>query len=384
MNLSYKSSNLYIKFTFLSFILSNYIYAAHSNKLNNLDLIVANTSIFQIQVYAKNIGNPRFMALTPRGDILVTDINNGKVKLLEINNNNLSKPKNISTIVKKLNQPHGIYLDQDILYIGETNKIGAIKLDLSNYNPVSKYVTILDNLPKGGHFTRTIVKGPDDYMYLSIGSSCNVCIEKHPWRATIVRFKTKGLVKINKSEVEIFAKGLRNSVGLDWSPEDNKLYATDNGRDWLGDNFPPCELNIINKGSHYGWPFRNGTKKDPNFGNHKQSKALNFTSPIYEFGAHNAPLGLRFLKNDKLPKEYINSALVALHGSWNSAIKVGYKVVAISHDKISNKYIESDFITGFLKNGIVRGRPVDIIEGKNNDIFISDDFAGMIYRVTYN
>jgi mono/diheme cytochrome c family protein len=189
--------------------------------------------------------------------------------------------------------------------------------------------------------------------------------------------------KLDGSGGEIFASGLRNSVGMDWAPWDNSLYATDNGRDLLGDDFPPCELNRIQQNGFYGWPYINGFNVlDPNMGAGHEALLKTAIAPVHGFRPHNAPLGMQFMRAAHLPAGYERSALVALHGSWNRTKPDGYKVVAL-HWRDDGSIVEQDFLTGFEQSGDVIGRPVDIATGPDGAIYISDDYAGAIYRVAY-
>jgi hypothetical protein len=202
-----------------------------------------------------------------------------------------------------------------------------------------------------------------------------------------MRFKPDG------SDLQIFASGLRNSVGFDWSPKDGALYATDNGRDWLGDDFPPCELNRVEKDAFYGWPYANGNRvPDPFFTEDGeggvgasaeiQSRIANSRPPVHNFPAHNAPLGIQFLRSPAQLPEYRDAALVALHGSWNRTTKDGYKVVSLHWDG-QGRIQQRDFLWGFLdrEKDQVHGRPVAIAEDAQGNIYISDDYAGAIYRI---
>ena len=186
------------------------------------------------------------------------------------------------------------------------------------------------------------------------------------------------------SEVSIHARGLRNSVGFDWAPWNGELYATDNGRDLLGDDFPPCELNRIVAGGFYGWPFFNGFNElDPDFGAGHENLRATAIPPVHGFRPHNAPLGIGFLRNPRLPSEYRQAALVALHGSWNRSTPDGYKVVLLQWDA-TGAIRESDFLSGFEHNGSISGRPVDVTEAPDGSIYISDDYANAIYRVRFS
>jgi glucose/arabinose dehydrogenase len=185
------------------------------------------------------------------------------------------------------------------------------------------------------------------------------------------------------SEAEIFATGLRNSVGFDWSPWDGALYATENGRDLLGDDFPPDELNRVERGHFYGWPYVNGMGVlDPDFGKDNPGKLAETTVPAHGFRPHNAPLGMTFLRAGHLPAEYQRTALVALHGSWNRRQLDGYKVVALQW-QADGSIVEHDFLTGFLTESKLIGRPAGVLQGIDGAIYVSDDYAGVIYRVTY-
>ena len=230
-------------------------------------------------------------------------------------------------------------------------------------------------LPEGGHWTRSLRFGPDGWMYLSVGSSCNVCEEKDPRRAAILRYRPDGTGE------EIYASGLRNAVGFDWRPGSGELYATDNGRDLLGDDFPPCELNRIVKGGFYGWPYTNGDRvKDPDYGDGHGDRIRASIPPVHGFRAHNAPLDIAFVRGRDVPPAYRHAALVALHGSWNRTRKDGYKVVSL-HWQENGGIEERDFAVGFEVDGNVIGRPVDVAEGPDGAFYISDDYASAVYRV---
>ncbi|HKI74230.1 MAG TPA: PQQ-dependent sugar dehydrogenase, partial [Pseudomonadales bacterium] len=182
----------------------------------------------------------------------------------------------------------------------------------------------------------------------------------------------------------IYATGLRNSAGFDWRPADGEIYATDNGRDSLGDNFPPCEFNHIVQGGFYGWPYANGDKvPDPDYGKGHEDMIARSIAPAHDFRAHNAPLGMVFYRGDVFPPPYRGAAIVALHGSWNRSVKDGYKVVSLQWQADGN-IVEKDFVTGFLKDGNVIGRPAEVAEGPDGAIYIADDYAGAVYRVAYH
>jgi glucose/arabinose dehydrogenase/cytochrome c551/c552 len=255
-----------------------------------------------------------------------------------------------------------------------------VRFDAATGKTSGSFERVVKGLPGGGnHWTRTIRFGPDGWLYVSIGSTCNVCIEKDPRRAAMVRYQPDG------SGEEIFATGLRNAVGFDWRPEDGQIYATDNGRDLLGDDFPPCELDRVVKGGFYGWPIANGNRvPDPDFGKGQQARIAESIPPVHGFRAHNAPLGITFLRGEGVPAAYRGAAVVALHGSWNRTRKDGYKVVSL-HWGPDGRIDERDFLTGFLgsSDDDVFGRPVDVAEGPDGAVYVSDDHAGSIYRVQW-
>jgi len=181
---------------------------------------------------------------------------------------------------------------------------------------------------------------------------------------------------------ELVATGLRNTMGFDWTPWNGDLYGTDNGRDMLGDDYPPCELNKIEAGQFYGWPYFNGANDtDPDFPEAPPALAVNPVPPVHEFRAHNAPLGMTFVANKEWPARFQKSALVALHGSWNRSVLDGYRVVSLHWQ--GDKVVREDFFSGFEKQGDVIGRPVDVAQGPDGAVYISDDYAGVIYRIAY-
>ncbi len=328
---------------------------------------------FQFTVFATELPGARMMQVTEQDDVIVSTPVSGEVHLLYKDTNADGLADGRTVLLSGLSKPHGVEIFRGWLYVAEIDAVGRIKFDASNRRTSGIYERILTDLPTDGrHWTRTVRAGPDNWLYVSIGSSCNACVEENPQRASIIRISPDGRVR------EPFAAGLRNSVGLDWSPADGALYATENGRDLLGDDFPPDELNRIEKNGFYGWPYVNGFgEPDPEHSTPDTPRLANSTSPAHGFRAHNAPLGIRFLRSDR----YRDDALVALHGSWNRREKDGYKVVRL-HWSDDGAITETDFMTGFLLNGDVIGRPVDIAENSSGAIYISDDFNGSIYRVT--
>jgi glucose/arabinose dehydrogenase len=331
---------------------------------------------FRLDLYAGDVPKARFLRPTAGGDLLVSQPRLGQVLLLGRDTNGDGRPERREVLLKDLDRPHGLDVGDGWLYIGESGAVGRIAFDAASGTVSGAYERILTGLPAGGnHWSRTVRLGPDGWLYVTIGSSCNVCAEEHPWRASMLRLRPDG------SAVEHYATGLRNSVGFDWTPWSGELFATDNGRDLLGDDFPPCELNRIVPGGFYGWPFINGDGVlDPDMDAGHEALLASALSPAHGFRAHTAPLGITFLRNPALPAAYRRAALVALHGSWNRSTPDGYKVVLLQWDD-SGRIAESDFLNGFEANGNIIGRPVDVAEAADGSIFVSDDYAGAIYRI---
>ncbi len=332
---------------------------------------------FQITRYAAGLEGARFLHFTDGGALIVSSPRKGHVMILSPDRNGDGAADSYRVLLDGLNGPHGVDLYDGALYVAEEDAIGRIAFNEAAGSVEGSYARIITGLPQGGgHSTRTVRVGPDGKLYVTVGSSCNVCLEDDPRRAAMLRYDIDG------ANGEIYAQGLRNSVGFDWRPSDGALFATDNGRDLLGDDVPPCELNHIRQGRHYGWPYAYGNNiPDPKFGQGAEEKIKIAKPPAFEFRAHNAPLGIIFVRNPDAPAELRGAALVALHGSWNRSIKDGYKVVSL-HWQADGGITQRDFLWGFLENGEVIGRPVDIAEGPDGAYYISDDYAGVIYRIS--
>jgi glucose/arabinose dehydrogenase len=330
---------------------------------------------FKLDLFASDLSGARMLQVTPAGDVIVSLPRTGEIIWLEADRNNDGKSDSRHLLIGKLNRPHGLDIHAGWLYVGENDAIGRVRLDKTYSKLEGEYERIVTGLTgNGNHWSKTVRVGPDGYLYLSQGSTCNVCIEEDPRRATIMRFKPDG------SDGQIIANGLRNSVGLDWSPWDNALYATENSRDLLGDEIPNDELNRIQPGAFYGWPYVHGFDViDTQFGKDQGQRIAAALAPAYGFRAHNAPLGIRFLR--KPAPGFERSALVALHGSWNRSKPDGYKVAWLQWGA-DDKIVEKDFLSGFQSDKGIIGRPVDVAEDSDGAIFVSDDLAGVVYRVT--
>jgi glucose/arabinose dehydrogenase len=331
---------------------------------------------FSVGLFADRLPSVRFLRPLPGGGLLASTPREGKVWLLAPDRDGDGRSDGARPLLDGLRQPHGLDLFEGALYVAEGDGVGRVAIDLETGELRGKYERVVNDLPSGGnHWSRTVRFGPDGWMYVSVGSSCNVCTESDPRRAAMLRFRPDG------REPQIFATGLRNSVGFDWQPGTNALYATDNGRDLLGDDFPPCELNRIREGKFYGWPIANGDRvPDPDFGKGQEERIRSSVPPAHRFGAHTAPLGMVFLRNPKWPQEWRGVALVAQHGSWNRTRKSGYKVVSL-HWGADGAIAERDFLVGFEEDENVIGRPVDVVEAADGTIYVSDDYASSVYWV---
>ena len=330
----------------------------------------------QVQVYSNDVPLARVMVFTPEGDLIVSRTRGGIVSLLTRDANGDGVADGHRVLFENLDGPHGLVLHDGWLYVAERTSISRVRFDSANGVVQGTLEPVLTGLTTDGfHQTKTIGIGPDGWLYLAHGSSCNVCVEKDPRRATMMRLRPDG------SGAEIYASGLRNSVGFDWAPWDDALYATDNGRDLLGDDFPPDELNRIEQGRFYGWPYVNGFgMADPDLGDGYTGDPVP-TDPVHGFRPHNAPLGIHFIRAASLPPGFERAALVALHGSWNRNTPDGYKVVALRW-RDDGTIEESDFLTGFLGEAGIIGRPAFVTEGPDGAIYVSDDYAGVVYRVS--
>ena len=331
---------------------------------------------FRLEVYSADVPLARWPLVTPAGDLVVARTRADEIVLLERDPNGDGKPDAVRKLLEELNHPHGLALHDGWLYVGESNGIGRIRFDAATGQVSGDLEHIVDDFTNDGyHTTKTIGFGPDGWLYVSQGSSCNVCIEKDERRATIMRMQPDG------TQREIYATGLRNSVGFDWAPWDGALYATENGRDLLGDDFPPDELNRIEQKAFYGWPFVHGVGvADPDLGAGHAAEAARATVRRTAFARTTHRSGIAFLRGTKLPAGYARTALVALHGSWNRSMPDGYKVVALDWQPDGRDR------RARLPDGVPqRGRPhrptAGITQGPDGAIYMADDYAGVIYRV---
>jgi glucose/arabinose dehydrogenase len=326
---------------------------------------------FKIEVYADDIENARAMALAGDGTLFAGSRSAGNVYAV--------KPdKEVVLIDEGLQLPTGIEYFEGDLYVSEVSRILKYENILENFEDNPDPVIVNDQLPtETWHGWKFIKVGPDRKLYVPVGAPCNVCDSTNIIYATICRMNLDG------SDLEIFAEGVRNTVGFDWHPETGVLWFTDNGRDWMGDNKPPDELNkALTHGMHFGFPYIHGGEvKDPEFWD-KRPRDVAFIRPAQELPAHVAALGMRFYDGEMFPGYYKNAIFIAEHGSWNRSEKIGYRVtIAILEKGAVQTY--KPFASGWMENEIVWGRPADVELAPDGSLLVSDDFAGCIYRIYY-
>ena len=341
---------------------------------------------FAISIYAKNLGDPRVIVADHGGGFLVSEPDRGAVVSVSDTDGD-GYGETVTTVVDKLNKPHGIAMKCDneqkcVLYIAETNAVATYDYFAATHKATNR--TKIIDLPTGGrHITRTIMFMPapnDNKLLISVGSSCDTCHETNEQRATILQANADG------TDLHVYAKGLRNSVFMAIQPVTGDIWATEMGRDYLGDNIPPDEINVIKDGANYGWPNCYGnnihdTVFDKNTYIRNPCKEPLEAAPSIDLPHHSAPLGSAFIPEEGWPQEYWYNMLVAYHGSWNRSVPTGYKVVRYKLDSQGKVLGTEDFITGWLDKGGATGRPVGILVQPGGTIFITDDKAGVIYRV---
>ena len=332
---------------------------------------------FTIEVFSDAVPGARSMALSPAGTLFVGTREKGVVYAIPgaVGTTHAATPRRIA---RGLTSPNGVAVRDGALYVAEISRI--IRFDdieaRLEHPPVPVVVT--DRYPTDRHHGwKFIAFGPDGWLYVPVGAPCNVCLPPGPLHETITRMKPDG------SAIEVFARGVRNSVGFDWRPGSHDLWFTDNGRDWLGDDRPPDELNHAPKaGMHFGFPYCHGRAlPDPEFGRDKA--CTDFTPPAAELGPHVAALGMRFYTGTMFPPEYRGRIFIAEHGSWNRTTPIGYRVTTARLD--GDRVVGYEpFATGWLgDNGQIAGRPVDVLVMPDGALLVSDDHAGAIYRIAY-
>lgn len=331
---------------------------------------------FRVSVYADNVGNARSLALGPDGVVYVGTRRGGKVYAL-IDRNGDHRAANVVTVASGLHVPNGVTVHDGALYVAENRRLLRFPDIAKRLRERPSYQVIYDKLPTQAHHGWRYARfGPDGKLYVAVGAPCNIC-EPDPDRyAAILRMNPDG------GGVEVYARGVRNSVGFDWDPRTKDLWFTDNGRDYLGDNRPPDELNHAPAaGLDFGYPYcHGGDLPDPEYGN--KAPCSRFAPPALKLTPHAAALGMRFYTGSQFPPHYRNGIFIAQHGSWNRSEPIGYRVLFVPmHDgKPGDPEI---FAQGWLDGGEAWGRPVDVLVMPDGALLLSDDRAGAVYRIAY-
>jgi glucose/arabinose dehydrogenase len=331
---------------------------------------------FKISIYAANVPGARSMTLGTEGTLFVGTQEEGRVYAV-LDKNKDGVADRVTIIARGLNIPNGVAFLNGSLYVAEINRVLRYdNIEKRLDNPPSP-VVVNDNFPSGYmHGWKFIRFGPDGLLYVPVGMPCNVCERSDERYGTIMRMKPDG------SNLEIYASGIRNTVGYDWNPLTQELWFTDNGRDWMGDNLPPDELNYApRKSMNFGFPYCHaGDIPDPAYG--KRRKCSEFTAPAMKLGPHVASLGMRFYTGKMFPESYKNRIFIAEHGSWNRSVPIGYRVTLVTLQ--GNKAVKYEvFAEGWLQGENAWGRPVDVQVMPDGALLVSDDKAGAIYRISY-
>ena len=331
---------------------------------------------FRIDLYTSDVPDARSMTLGSEGTLFVSTRREGAVYAV-VDRDGDQVGDEVLTLAKEMSTPNGVAFHEGNLYVAETHQIRRFNdIESSLSNPPDP-VLIRDGFPKDRrHSWRFIAMGPDGWLYMPVGAPCNSCRPEDARYASLLRMKPDG------SGLEVFAHGIRNTVGFDWHPETRELWFTDNGRDWLGDDRPPDELNRAPRaGLHFGFPYcHGGDIPDPEFS--RQRSCDEFTPPAQKLGPHVAAIGMRFYSGEMFPAQYQNQIFIAEHGSWNRADPLGYRIslVRVDRDRVTSY---ETFAEGWLQDGAAWGRPVDVLVMPDGALLVSDNQAGVIYRISY-
>jgi glucose/arabinose dehydrogenase len=332
---------------------------------------------FQIGIYAQNVPNARSMTLSPNGTLFVGTRQLGSLYAI-VDNDQDYRADDVITLAQGMNSPNGVAFRDGSLYVAEINRILRYDDIEASLPALPEPVIVNNSYPSDGHHGWKFIRfGPDDRLYVPVGAPCNVCETEGTSYGKITSIAPDG------SDLQVYAEGVRNSVGFDWHPETGELWFTDNGRDNLGDDVPPDELNRVSEaGLHFGFPYcHGGTIPDPEFG--EQRTCDEFTPPAQPLGPHVASLGVRFYTGQMFPETYRNQIFIAEHGSWNRSVPIGYRVSLARLE--GNEVVSYEtFAEGWLQdNGQAWGRPVDLQVMPDGSLLVSDDEAGAIYRIWY-
>lgn len=331
---------------------------------------------FKIELYATGVPNARSLALGAGGTVFVGSKRAGNVYALTAGGRH-DKAGEVITIARGLQEPNGVAFHDGSLYVAEVSRVlryDAIEAQLKN--PPAPVVVSTDLPLHNQHEWRYIRFGPDGWLYVGVGAPCNVCESADKRVASILRMRPDG------SGMEAYALGVRNSVGFDWQPESQEMWFTDNGRDNMGDDIPPDELNYAPRaGMNFGFPYCHGKDiPDPQFG--REHSCAEFVPPAWSLPAHVAAIGMRFYTGDMFPEEYRGGIFIAEHGSWNRSVPIGYRLSRVELD--GDRAVKYEpFAQGWTMGGMHWGRPVDVLVMPDGALLVSDDYAGVVYRFSY-
>lgn len=337
---------------------------------------------FSVEVFADNLGNARIMAQSEDGTVYLTRREEQDVMAL-VDEDGDGAADTMRSVAEGLPYVNGITIHEGMVYLATDTSVYRAPIEASGDFGVME-VLIADLPDAGQHPNRTLAVGPDGMLYITVGSTCNVCEDTNPENATILRANLDG------SEREIFASGLRNTIGFGWHPETGVLYGMDHGSDNHGDDTPPEELNRLELGNDYGWPFCYGNRQVDNYFSMTPTGATGpevcaqTQAPVLTYQAHSAPIGWVYYSGSAFPEDYRNDAFIAMRGSWNRDPAVGYKVVRLHFENGEPAAFE-DFLSGFLLPGGVTqfGRPAGLLVAQDGSLLVADDTGGVIYRVAY-
>lgn len=326
---------------------------------------------FRLDIVAEKLGGARGLALDPNGVLLVSIPSKGRVVAVPPRGRHV-------VVLADLELPHGLAFRRGALYVAETGRVVRYRYDAASLKAMEPSPVVRGLPPGAHHWTRSIVFGPDDKLYVAIGSSCDVCDERDPRRAAIVRYDADG------SGETLFARGLRNPVGLGFHPTTRALWTTVNERDWPDGGAPPDYVTEVRAGASYGWPHcfaeRRVWRPDPTWAVARDCRTA--TLPTVELAPHAAPLGLAFYTGTGFPREYAGDLFVALHGSRAGLPPAGYKIVRVRF-RDGRPAAVADFSVGWREGDRIIGRPVDLVVGRDGSLYVSDDHGDRIYRITY-
>ncbi len=347
-----------------------------SVQVTNLDTGIRLPDGFSITLYADRVPGARSMTLSNRGTLFVGTRGEGRVYALRDDNQDQTVDQ-VFVLADELNMPNGVALNNGDLYVAEVDRILKYPAIEQPLDSAPAPVVVYDDYPgETHHGWKFIAFGPDGWLYVPVGAPCNICKPESPF-ASITR------LNIETGQREIFANGVRNSVGFDWHPDTQELWFTDNGRDWLGDDQPPDELNHASEqGLHFGYPHCHGSNLvDPEYG--FEGACQQYRAAAQALGPHVAALGMRFYNGDQFPERYRSGIFIAEHGSWNRSTPIGYRVTFVRLE--GNKPVSYEvFAEGWLNDkGVASGRPADVLVMPDGALLVSDDKAGRIYRISY-